>query len=168
MRKRIAGLAAAGLMMLILSACAGPVEQLETLENTASSSISQTEVLAENFDDNLNGLCEYMLANQAVIGERVEMSYKEIGAIGGYRYRFKYNGSTVQAEFYEFDLDNLNDKAKECLNSTKEKGSFPLLGNDVPATLSGKYMLIYTDTSKEQANTEKRDETVDLFVSFHS
>ena len=109
-----------------------------------------------------------MLANQAVIGERVEMSYKEIGAIGGYRYRFKYNGSTVQAEFYEFDLDNLNDKAKECLNSTKEKGSFPLLGNDVPATLSGKYMLIYTDTSKEQANTEKRDETVDLFASFHS
>lgn len=167
MMKRIACLAAAGLLMLALSACGGPVEQLETLES-ASSGIEQSAAPAGDFEDGLDGLCEYMEANRAVIGEKVEMSYKEIGAAGGYRYRFKFNGSTVQAEFYEFDLDNLNDKARECLDSTKEKGFFTLLGNDVPATLSGKYMMIYTDASKEQVNTEKRDQVVDLFAAFHA
>ena len=29
-------------------------------------------------------------------------------------------------------------------------------------------MMIYTDASNDQLNTEKRDEVVDLFVSFHS
>ena len=167
MMKRIACLAAAGLLTLALSACGVQAEQLETLE-TASSGLEQSAAPAGDFEDGLEGLCKYMEANKAVVGEKVEMSYKEIGAVGGYRYRFKFNGSTVQAEFYEFDLDNLNDKAKECLDSTKEKGFFTLLGNDVPATLSGKYMMIYTDTSKEQANTEKRDEAVDLFASFKS
>lgn len=165
MKRRIAGLAAAGLLMLTLTACGGPVEQLETLE-TPSSGIEQTTASPGDFKDNLEGLCKYMESNQAVTGEKVEMSYKEIGAIGGFRYRFKFSGSTVQVEFYEFDLDNLNDKAKECLDSTREKGSFPLLGNDVPAILNGKYMMIYTDASKEQANTEKYDEAVKLFTDF--
>ena len=167
MKKRIACLAAAGLLALTLTGCGVQAEQLETLE-APSSGIEQTTASPQDFEDNLEGLCKYMEANQAVVGERVEMSYKEIGAIGGFRYRFKFNGSTVQAEFYEFDLDNLNDKAQECLDSTREKGSFPLLGNDVPATLSGKYMMIYTDASKEQANTEKRDEAVDLLAAFHA
>ncbi len=167
MWKRIAGLAAAGLFVLTLAACGGPVEQLETLESP-SSGIQQTAVSPDGFEDNLDGLCKYMQENHAVAGERVEMSYKEIGAVGGYRYRFKFNSSTAQVEFYEFDLDSSDSKAKECLDSVKEKGFFTLLGNDVPATLSGKYMMIYTDASNDQLNTEKRDEVVDLFVSFHS
>lgn len=166
MLKRMAGLAAAGLLMLSLTACGGQVEQLETLE-PASSGIQQTAVSPEKFDDTLDGLCEYMLANQAVTGEKVEMSYKEIGAVGGYRYRFKFNSSTLQVEFYEFDLDNPDEKARECLDSVKEKGFFTLLGNDVPASLNGRYMMIYTDASNDELNTTKRDEVLELFNSFY-
>lgn len=167
MLKRMAGLAAAGLFILTLTACAGPVEQLETLE-AASSGIQQTTVSPDRFEDDLNGLCEYMQENQVVVGERVEMSYKEIGAVGGYRYRFKFNSSTLQVEFYEFDLNDLNEKARECLDSVKENGFFTLLGNEVPANLNGKYLMIYTDASNEAVNTEKRDEATKLFHSFYA
>lgn len=165
MLKRVACLAAAGLLMLSLTACAGPVEPMETLESP-SSGITQTEAASKDFDDNLDGLCKYMEANQAIIGTPVKMSYKEIGAIGGFRYRFKFDGSTVQAEFYEFDLDNLDEKAKTCLDSVKEKGFFTLLGNDAPATLQGKYMMIYTDTDKDEVNTAQKEKVEQLFMGF--
>ena len=165
MLKRMAGLAAAGLLMVTLAACGGPMEQLETLE-APSSGITQSSVAADGFDANLDGLCKYMEANQAVTGERVEMSYKEIGAVGGYRYLFKFDGGTVQAEFYEFDLENQDEKAKACLGSVQEKGSFSLLGNEVPATLNGKYLMIYTDADTDETNSAHREKVAKLFETF--
>ena len=94
------------------------------------------------------------------------MSYKEIGAIDGCRYRFKYDGSTVQAEFYEFDLNNLDEKGKECVGSVTEKGSFTVLGNEAPAVMNGKYMMVYTDPDSDEVNKAHSDKVLDLFNSF--
>lgn len=165
MKKRVLTLAGTLLLSLSLGACGGPVEQAPTLE-TPSSGIEQTPVDAGRFDDNLAGLCKYMEENQAVTGEKVEMSYKEIGAVAGFRYVFKYDGSNVQTEFYEFDMDNLDEKGKECIGSVQEKGFFTILGNDVPATLQGKYLMIYTDADTDEANTAQREKVLELFQGF--
>ena len=152
-------------MALTLSACGGQMEQLDTLE-PVSSGIDLASVEAAGFDDNLDGLCKYMEANKAVSGEKDNMSYKEIGAIDGCRYRFKYDGSTVQAEFYEFDLNNLDEKGKECVGSVTEKGSFTVLGNEAPAVMNGKYMMVYTDPDSDEVNKAHSDKVLDLFNSF--
>ena len=165
MKKPIVMLLAAAGLGLALSGCAGPVESLETLE-TASSGIVQAAVNPGDFDSNLEGLCRYMEASDSVIGEKTEMSYKEIGAIGGYRYRFRFDGSTVQAEFYEFDLDNLDQKGQECLDSVGAKGFFSLLGNDVPALLNGSYLMIYTDPDTDEVNAAQKEKAEKLFRDF--
>lgn len=152
-------------LTLSLSACTGPIEQAPTLE-TPSSGIERAPVDASGFDDNLTGLCKYMEENQAVTGEKIEMSYKEIGAIAGFRYLFKYDGSNVQTEFYEFDLDNLDQKGKDCIGSVQEKGFFSILGNEVPAILQGKYLMIYTDADTDENNTAQREKVMELFQNF--
>ena len=83
---------------------AARAQQLAELE-PVSSGIDWAPTEAASFDDSLDGLCKYLETNKAVAGEKDYMSYKEIGAVEGCRYRFKFDGSTVQAEFYEFDLD---------------------------------------------------------------
>lgn len=168
MVKKVLALAGALSLALTLTACAGQMEQLETLEAPSSSGIELEPVGDEGFTDDLDGLCKYMEANQAVAGEKDYMSYKEIGAIVGCRYRFKYDGSTVQAEFYEFDMDNLDEKGNECVGSVKEKGFFTVLGNEAPAVLNGKYLMVYTDTDKDETNTAHRDEVLTLFNGFKS
>lgn len=165
MTRKLLILLAVLLLTLSLTGCAGQVEKVDTLE-PISSDADWAPAEAAGFEDNLDGLCQYMEANNAVTGEKVEMSYREIGAVGGVRYRFKFDGSTVQAEFYEYDLDNQDEKAKECLGSVQEKGSFTILGNEVPAVLNGKYLMIYTDTDKDEANTAQREQVLKLFQEF--
>ena len=123
MIKRILVFAGAAAVALTLSACGGQMEQLTELE-PVSSGIDWAPAETASFEDDLDGLCKYMETNKAVSGEKDYMSYKEIGAVDGCRYRFKYDGGTVQAEFYEFDLENLDEKGKECVDSVREKGFF--------------------------------------------
>lgn len=165
MSKKILVLAGAAVIALTLSACGGQIEQLETLE-PVSSGIDLAPAEAASFEDNLDGLCKYMETNKAVAGEKDYMSYKEIGAVDGCRYRFKYDGGTVQAEFYEFDLDNLDEKGVACIDSVKEKGSFTVLGNEAPAVLNGKYLMVYTDSDNDEVNASHKDEVLKLFNGF--
>lgn len=192
MMKKILALAAAAALALTLAACGGSPEQLPTLtvpgEESASSAASavsgaesssasgseessqapRQEILESEFEDTLEGLCQYLEQNHAVTGDKIEMSYKEIGAIGGFRYKFLYNGSTVQAEFYEFDLENLDEKGRDCLDSVKAEGKFTVLDNEVPAALSnnGKYLMIYTDSNSDAKNTAQRENVQKLFQEF--
>ena len=192
MMKKVLTLAAAAGLALTLAACGGPVEQLPTLAMPGSESSAQPagsgvsgaaesssvsgapesqapeRILDTEFEDTLDGLCEYLEKNYAVAGDKTEMSYKEIGAVGGYRYKFMYNGSTVQAEVYEFDLQNLDEKGQECLDSVKAEGKFKVLDNEVPATLnaSGKYLMIYTDTKDDAVNTAQRERVQEIFQAF--
>lgn len=165
MIKKVLIFAGAAALALTLTACGGQVEQLSTLE-PASSGIDWAPAEAASFDDNLDGLCKYMENNKAVAGEKDYMSYKEIGAIDGCRYRFKFDGGTVQAEFYEFDLENLDEKGRACVDSVKEKGFFTVLGNEARAVLNGKYMMVYTDTDNDEVNTAHSDEVLELFNNF--
>ena len=180
MIKKILALAGSALLCLSLSACATTGEQLPTLalpETQTSSGVeSGTETAApdpvpqDDYEDNLDGLCQYMEANYIVTGDPVEMAYETIGASDGFRYRFKYNGVTLQVEFYEFDLNNLNEKGQACLDSVKETGKFTMLDNQVPATLSdnGKYLMIYTDANDSEENKAQQERAQELFTGFYA
>lgn len=183
MIKKIIMAAMALCLVFSMSACGVAPESLPTLtmENTSSNTGSEVsgeevsqepreEVADTGFEDTLNGLCQYMEANYGVTGDKAEMSFKEIGAIGGFRYKFIYNGGTVQAEFYEYDPANLDEKGQECIDSVKENGIIKVLENEVPATLSdnGKYLMIYTDDTaeKKEPNRIQMEKVHELFVSF--
>lgn len=184
MLRKIAALVACGALALTLAACGGTGEQLPALALEESSASSSTEsgapakgeeaapeeVPYTEFDNSLDGLCQFLAANKAVAGDPTEMAYETIGATGGYRYRFTLGGATVQVEVYQFDLDSLNDRATACLDSVKSTGSFAMLDNQVPATLSGggQYMMIYTDPSGEEQNVQQKDRVLELFSGFYA
>ncbi len=163
MCKKIFGLLFSVAVLLGLTACGGTGQSLPKLELPEDGQIQMSKI---GRPDTLEGLCEYMAEGLAFAGDPVEMSYKEIGAIAGVRYRFTYNSSTVQVEFYEFDLDNLDEKGKACLDSVQEKGVITVLDNEVPAVLNGKYLMIYTDTSKKEENTAQKERVEKLFLDF--
>lgn len=191
MKKKLSLLTMALVLALTLSACGGVAgPQLGTLAlpteppvsgASAAAGASQPETVVKEIyledskvEDTLDGLCEFLEGNYAVMGEedqltKEEMSYQEIGAKGGYRYKFMFGKSAVQVEVYEFDLKSLNEKATTCLNEVKEKGAFTILNKEVPAILSdnGKYMMIYSDTSTEQQNTAQKERVEKLFRAFH-
>lgn len=196
MKKRMLSLLSAMALLLTLTACGGvsgsrlPALEPETKETSGATEIVHTKPAGEykNEDpDGMIGLLTYMEDGKAIVRDTenvkfengavvtaenttsfVQMSFKEIGAVNGYRYQFTYNGSTVQAEFYRFDPDNLDEKGKTCLDSVKEKGFFELLGNTVPATLhpSGKYLMIYTDAKEDEKNKAQKKWAEELFLSF--
>lgn len=163
MLKKIAGLLLCAVMLTGLTACGGTGQSMPKLELPEDGQIQMDKM---GRPDTLEGLCEYMENGMAITGDPVEMSYKEIGAIAGVRYRFSYNGSTVQVELYEFDLDNLDEKGRECLDSVEEKGKFTVLDNEVPAVRNGKYLMIYTDTSKKDENNAQKERVEGLFRDF--
>jgi len=163
MAKKLFVLLFSVLTLLSLTACGGPVQSLPKLELPEDGEIVMSKIGRPN---TLDGLCEYLAEGLAFAGDPVDMSYKEIGAVAGVRYRFTYNGSTVQVELYEFDLDNLDEKGKNCIDSVKENGKFTVLDNEVPAVLNEKYMMIYTDTSKKEENMAQKERVEQLFMDF--
>ena len=193
MIKRVLALAGALVLVLSLTACTGTTEQLPTLnlgtqstegsavesgttsgvesgtESSGESSQAEAEPVSdEGFEDTCDGLCQYLEANLAVTGDPTEMAYETIGAKEGFRYRFNFNGSTVQVEVYEYDLTNLDEQGQTCLDSVKSNGSFTLLDKEIPATLSnsGKYMMIYTDSSTKEENVSQKERVLELFQGF--
>ncbi len=187
MMKKLLALGLSLGLMLSLAACGGPVEQLPALvlessapqqngeetsgvESSGEGQEGPQVVPETEFADDIDGLCDYLTANKAVTGEPTEMAYETIGATAGYRYRFSFGASTVQVEVYEFDLENLGEEASRVLDSVKEKGIFQMLDKEVAATLSdsGKYMMIYTDASKEEQNAQQKERVEKLFKGFYA
>lgn len=202
MKKRMLALGAALLFLVTLSACGGtaqtlPVLELETTAGEASGTeeVVRPHIDSADYEDTLAGLLSYLQASKAAawdgekvrLGEKVEIvdpantafvetSYKEIGAQEGYRCQFALNNkSTVQVEFYSFDPENLDEKAKACIASVKEKGFFQMLDKEVRAVLhpSEKYLMIYSDARAEgdQAvplNAEQKAWAEQQFLKFHA
>lgn len=193
-------LSAAALLLTLTACGGTTDSGLPTLEVAAGSSAAESGEQGEarkkpvgNYEnespDGMSGLLAYMEDGKAVardtenvkfengsiiIAENttsfVQMSFKEIGAVNGYRYQFTYNGGTVQAEFYRFDPDDLDEKGRACLDSVKTKGFFEVLGNEVPAVLhpSGEYLMVYTDANaeKNEKNASQKEWAEELFLSF--
>jgi hypothetical protein len=111
---------------------------------------------------------DYLEGNGIIGGTATEMKADIIGAEKGEKYTFQYNSATVVVELYQFDLDNLNDTDKETLESIKENGTFKVLDTDVEAKISksGKYVMLYTDSSTDDTNTAQAQKAEELFQEY--
>lgn len=165
--KKILILALAVIMAGSMAACG--MGDVGSASSGASSSSSQASSAvssapsAGDYSDNLDGLEKYLAANQYISGNATAMEANFIGASKGARYQFGLNGNNnVTVELYEFDPSGLNDTAKTVLNDVKSKGSFSIMGQQIPAVLSdsGKYLMIYKDTVTNNDQNKKRQEDV--------
>ncbi len=127
------------------------------------------QVTDADYEDTIEGLCQYLEAGYAVADEKVQMSYDVIDAVDGYRYLFRYNKTGVQVEVYAYDLQNLTDAAKQNLAKLKETGKLQIVEREVDAVLSdnGKYVMLYQDGNQAEANTAQKERVIALFKAFH-
>lgn len=186
MKRLFAALLCAGLLAVAMTGCS---YQDALAQNNESSQVEETKTDNEeesedtvnpaDYDNNLDGLCEYFAAMGYIPTDKkgnideskeVVMDASLIGAKDGKKYQTK----TMALELYEYDVENLNDTAKEVIASVEKDGSFTILDmNPVKAYLSdnGKYLMVYTDPSisgdKENDRSILRDEVVENFKAFH-
>ncbi|WP_283609791.1 hypothetical protein [Faecalispora anaeroviscerum] len=173
--KKWMAMMAAGVMAVSFAGCgAGDVGSAEYMASKAAASQaaaassqaaqSQAEVQYEN---SLKGLQQYMTAKGAVAGDPTTMEASLIGAKEGVRYRGSYEGKeNVTLELYQYDSSNLNDAAKQVLADVKDKGTFTIMEKQVPATLNGDYLMVYTDTQTGDVHTQRAEEVKTIFQNF--
>lgn len=135
------------------------------------------EINADDYENNLKGLEEYFIALGYIPekADATEMMYKVIGAVDGDRYNFTVNSSAVYVELYEYDPDNLGEEGQRVISEVKKDGKFYVFDNDgndniaYEATLSdnGKFLMIYTDNSTEEANVQRKADAQKALKSFH-
>ena len=190
MKRFIAAILCVGLIAAISTGCA--YKDALSKDNTATTQATEAagsvatedEVDAKNFSDNLQGLSEYfakkgyITTKDGKIDESTVtvMDASLIGAKEGKKFITAYGGKAITIELYEYDLKNLNDTAKAVIESVKNSGEFTILDlPSVKAYLSDdeKYLLIYTDSSIDDANPDKesdnykhREEVIKNFKSF--
>lgn len=162
MMKKFFLAAAAAALVLAMAAC-GSTSTTTTVEVT-----SGTMEIAELNANGLDGLADYLEGNGMIAGTATDMMADIIGAAAGQKYSFTYNGSTVLVELYEFDLDHLDETGEATLASVREKGAITVMEQDVDAVLSasGKYLMLYSDSSTEEANVNQEQRAEELFQEY--
>lgn len=177
MKKFISAILASAIFLLVLGACGtgdvGDKEYMSVKQNEQSAaSVQEQSSHAANEPSKLPGiqsLCEYFEYNHYVIADKKsEVAAEMIGAISGVRYAAISGPSTFNIELYEYDPTHMNDNASGVIGSIESTGSFIVLGRNVPAVISnnGKYMMVYTDTSTEQANLDHRAQVEEVLKSW--
>ncbi|MCI1965566.1 MAG: hypothetical protein LKJ17_05470 [Oscillospiraceae bacterium] len=173
--KKIWILAAAAVLLMSVTACgAGDVGGSSSKAEDSSSAVSSSSaptVSQSSVEDNLGGLQKYLAGNGVLSGDATKMRADVIGAKSGVRYQFSYNGkNNVTVEFYEYDLNSLNDAAQKVQSSVKANGTFTLLDKTISASLSdsGKYLMIYKDTVDQETNKAYAEKVAKLFQEFKS
>lgn len=185
MKKIIASILCAGLIALTAAGC-GYTDALaqnssSSTTQASESQVSEAEVTDKDFDDNLNGLCNYLAKKGYIVtkdgkideSQMTKMDAALIGAKEGKKFKAS---NTLTIEVYEYDTEKLNDTAKEIIASVEDKGEFVIL--DLPAVKaymsdSGKYLMIYKDTSIDDSNPDEksssythREDVLEDFKSF--
>ena len=123
---------------------------------------------AASYEDNLEGLIQYMKDSQLIAGDGISMSADFIGAVEGMKFSYKYMESTMTCELYEFDLDAQNEKAQTVLDSVKSSGKFTVLDKEVSAVLSqsGKFMMIFVSSRVDESSQPFIDRINEKFTAF--
>lgn len=178
--KKVAALVLSLIMVLGLAGCARqnpnaitPTELVLPNEETVSEGEEPKELVVKKsseYADSFDGLKQYLSDNYIVAGDPITMSFEAIGAVDGCKFAMKYDGRSGSVEVYEFDLENLSEIAKDCLDSIKENGYYTMLDTEVPAEISenGKYIMIYTFEDSTDKLKEQKERAIELFKDFHA
>lgn len=166
MKKRwAAAVIAAVLCMTMMSACGEGFVDMNASSGKASEEVSSALTQSE-VEDTLGGLEQLMLDGGYIGGSPSEMDGELIGAkeIG-----HRYVSGSITAEFYEYDLDNLNETANAVRESVQKDGTFEIIGQTVPNVYlsdSGKYLMIYTNTATDEESAAKTQAAIETFKTF--
>lgn len=174
--KKWMAIVTAGVMAVSFAGCgAGDVGSAEYMASKAAASqaaasssqpaqSSQAEVKYEN---SLKGLQQYMTAKGVAEGEPISMEAGLIGAKEGVRYRGSFEGKdNITLELYRYDPSDQNEAAQKVLADVKEKGTFTIMEKQVPATLNGDYLMVYSDTQTGEVHEKRADEVKQIFLNF--
>ena len=176
MKKIIAALAAAIMISVVTTGCFGMGQKAAVA--TGDEAQSQE---ASDYENDFEGLCNYLASfgyiNPVKDNEDVtyvSMDYELIGADKGRKFT-EQTKKKATIEIYEDSSDKKNATADEVIGSVKKDGILKIYDlPEVKALLSdnGKYLMIYTDKSINEDNTESdeyklRDEIVTKFKEFH-
>lgn len=164
------------IIALVLVMCLGFALTACTTSSSSSSS-AKLEVSSEeqnpemsSYTNDFDGIVSYLKDSEVLAGDASEMAADFIGAVNGGKFSFSYEGTSITCEIYEYDLDNLNEKAEETIASVKENGTFRSLNEDVEATLSnsGKFLMIYKNSASSKDDTQKAmaERMNDKFTNF--
>ncbi len=153
--KKIIALMLVLALSLSLTACASSSSSSSSTTLTVSDEEQNPDM--SSYTNDFDGIVSYLKDCEVLAGDASEMSAEFIGAVNGGKFAFTYDGVSTTCEIYEFDLDNLTDKANETIASIKENGTFRSLNEDVEAVLSnsGKFMMIYKNSKAEKDDTQK-------------
>lgn len=172
---KLAALAAAAVLLLSFAGCAVDVpDSSSTSSETTSESTSETESAApevdeSKYEDTLDGLAKYMIAKEYIAGDATEMEADFIGAEKGVKYTGSFEGTNnISMELYEYDTANLNDTAKEIIDSVKKDGKFELMGMTADAVVSdnGKYLMVYKDSASGETHDARTEQVKADFQAF--
>ncbi len=157
MKKIIAAIAACLMITAALAGCgsSNPLGDAENKQAATQSTEAATEIKAENYSADFNGLVEYLHAlgyipedyfKKENKNEPIKADYKAIGAEQGYKY---VNGASV-IELYEFKTDS-----KKVLESVKKNGTFELYNKTIKGYLSAdeKFMMIFDNATIKEDDT---------------
>lgn len=166
--KKLIILALAVVMAGTMSACGMDVGGTPSgSASTASSQASKPNT--DSYGDDLSGLEKYLTDNSVISGSPTKMQADFIGAKSGDKYQASFNGNNnVTVELYEFDPKNLNDTAKQVIESVKKDGVFSIMDQKVPAVLSTseKYLMIYKDSNTADQNKAHEKDVEKLVQEF--
>lgn len=173
MKRFLAAILCAGLIMVFTAGCFGSSAPEVATGDEAKS------MNASDYKDDLSGLATYLSAygyiNPLQTDAVVDMDASLIGAKTGKKFTEK-KMKNVTVELYEFPTTDVPEKAEEIIKSVKADGKFSILElPEVTAYLSdsGKFLMIYNDSSinadnpdKESENYKHREEVLEKFRAF--
>ena len=182
MKRVLAALLCAGLLIVFASGCMGGGQQ--TNPEAVATGDEASSFDAKDYKNDFEGLCNYFAAygyiNPKDESKSTEMDASLIGAKIGKKFTaVKMDDKDVKditIELYEYDTQSQNATADEVVKSVKADGTFSILElPDVKAYLSdnGKFLMIYNDKGLDESKTDSdnykwREEVLEKFKSFHS
>ena len=158
--KKILAIVLALTLALSLIACGGGSTSTVSSKGTLTVTEGKADPVASDFANDIDGLVSYLKECELITGDATDMSADFIGAAKGKQFCFTYVDGTVTVELYEYDLENLSDKAKSYLESAKTAKKLDILGKAVPAEINaeGKFiMIVNIDKAGESFDAYKAD-----------
>ncbi len=169
--KRIILVVAVLTLVLALVGCgAGNVGGDVSSTGDTSSAETESKLTEEEAEDSLDGLIAYLVSNGLM--EKTNEKKMEAGFIGakaGMRYSYRVGNSDVAIELYEYDLNALDDTARDYIAQVEKDGKLTILDREVTGAVmsdSGKYLMVYTDGSTEEENVKRTEDLKAAFQAF--
>ena len=166
--KKILALLLCFVLVLSLTACG--TGTVSTVSSTGTLVVTEGKVdpSAADYANDIDGLVSYMKDCEVITGEATDMSADFIGAAKGKQFCFTYGDATITAEFYEYDLDNMSEKATSCLEGVKTAQKLVILGKTIEAraNAAGKFVMIYTCSAEGDVYTAFTERVNNLFTAF--